>query len=100
MQGEYILRGDLITGGKSRVSFGFDCSNLSEFVASIVAVHPFAGGSRSTFYSCVVHRVCFVVKLSLHMTTKGETSSVTVETKILQLLNRRILDRKRSPCIV
>jgi serine/threonine protein kinase len=87
----------------------FDCSNLADFIASIVQVLPFKGISMSRFYDCDIDGVRFLTKLCFYRKSApelyGKKSKNTLphtdaEINILRVFKKRFTDRNITPCIL
>jgi serine/threonine protein kinase len=87
----------------------FDCSNLDDFVDSIVQALPFKGSSQSRFYNCEVDGVRFLTKLCFYRKTnaeiygritRGVVPHIEAEINILRILRQKITEHNLSPCIL
>lgn len=94
---------------KISVSNIFNCSNLSNFISSIVQILPFKGASMSRFYICEYEGIRFLTKLCFYRKTPpeiyGKVSNkvipyIDAEINILKLLKEKIIDKNISPCIL
>ncbi len=87
----------------------FDCSDLSNFISSIVQVLPYKGISMSRFYLCDVGGVRFLTKMCFYRKTAIEIYGappdtviphIDAEMNILRIFNEKIVARNISPCII
>lgn len=91
------------------VSKVFDCSDLSNFIASIVEILPFSGFSMSRFYTCEVQGVRFLTKVCLYSKSANEIYAKPrsdlmphpdAEISILKLFKKKFIDEGVTPCIL
>lgn len=87
----------------------FDCDNISAFDESIIRVLPFNGASMSRFYECEIGDVLFLTKLCFYRKTASELYGVSskdvvshadAEINILRALQKKIVNKNISPCII
>ncbi len=94
---------------KSVIDRIFSCDQLNVFTDHVVEELLFNGSSGSRFYICEYNSARFLVKLCFYkMTspeiygphTKGTTSTTDAEIKILQFLQKHIIETNYSACIL
>ena len=86
----------------------FDCSDLSVFNSSIVQILPYKGVSRSNFYMCEIDGVYFLTKMCFYRRDFREAGTdgrdlvptTDAEINILKILNKRIVKKGLSHCIL
>lgn len=87
----------------------FSCSDLSEFIQSIVQILPFKGWSKSRFYMCEVQGVRFLTKLCFYRKmplevygkpTKAVVPHTDAEISILKIFKEKLIDKNITPCIL
>jgi serine/threonine protein kinase len=99
------------TSIKRKITAGnlFDCTNLANFIASIIQILPYRGFSMSRFYLCELDGIKFLTKLCFYRKTAieiyGKTpaaalSHVDAEINILRILNEKFTGRNITPCII
>jgi len=94
---------------KINVSNIFNCSDLNDFIASIVYILPFRGISMSKFYICECDGVRFLTKVGFYYKTPREIygtpnelvmSHIDAEVNILNVFKRVFIDKNVTPCIL
>lgn len=87
----------------------FNCSDLSDFIASILRVLPYKGISQSRFYLCEYEGVRFLTKLCFYRKTAPEIYGkiskkvlphTDAEINILKIFKERLIDKNITPCIL
>jgi hypothetical protein len=100
---------DDITQEKIDAEKLFDCSNMFDFVSSIVRNVPYEGSSMSLFYICEYNNVQFLTKIYFYRKSyfevysnlpKNIITSGDADIKILQLLREKITDKNLTYCIL
>lgn len=87
----------------------FNCSNLADFISTIVAVLPYKGVSMSRFYICEYEGVRFLTKFCFYQksspeiygkATKGMVSHIDAEINILITFKEKVINKNITPCIL
>lgn len=87
----------------------FDCEDITAFTRTIESVIPTRSYSNSKFYICNVNGNKFLTKLMFYRTPapelygkrdKTHLKQADAEIKILDILNKRIVDQGVSPCVL
>lgn len=96
---------------KRKIAAGnlFNCSDLTDFIATIKQVLPFHGFSMSRFYDCEISGVRFLTKVGFYRKTPPEiygtmtgavVPHIDAEINILRIFKEKITDANLTPCIL
>ncbi|SIP86129.1 Putative serine/threonine-protein kinase [Pacmanvirus A23] len=87
----------------------FNCSDLTEFIATIIQILPYKGISMSRFYKCeyegvrFLTKVCFYRKEPFEIYGKGSKNvmpQTDAEINILKTFKKKLLDTNITNCIL
>lgn len=87
----------------------FNCSDLTDFISSIIYVMPFKGVSMSRFYMCKLDGFRFLTKLCFYRKTppeiygkvsKNVIPHIDAEINILKIFKEKFIDTNITPCIL
>lgn len=87
----------------------FNCTDLSQFIASIKQSLPFRGYSMSRFYLCEHNGLQFLTKMAFYNKTAPELylksnpellSHIDAEISILRVFNEKFTEGGITPCVI